>query len=201
MTVPWEQLPGESAKAYAAFCLYRDLGPRRSLDEASRSYHGHGSGADGDRPARRRRASGTIRRWADRWNWPARACAWDQERMRVQASEELEAVKEMAKRHLQEARVLQNKAIQRLSQLQPEELKPRETLDYLIEGTKLERLVLGEPTERVAEEHHFGEVQEMSDDELAQIIARARERLLSSGNATAGGSGPANRSRAEAAQQ
>jgi len=31
----WDPMPGESAKAYAAFCLYRDLGPRRTLDEAS----------------------------------------------------------------------------------------------------------------------------------------------------------------------
>jgi hypothetical protein len=173
MTAPWEPLPGESAKAYAAFCCYRDLGPRRSLDEASRSYH-RGSHADGETPSRRRRASGTVRRWADRWNWPARAQAWDRERLRVHLTEQIEAVKEMSKRHLQEAKVLQNKAVQRLSQLQPEELKPRETLDYLIEGTKLERLVLGEPTERVAEEHHFPEVKELSDEELAQIIAQAR---------------------------
>src|SRR5260370_5769850 len=186
MTAPWEQLPGESAKAYAAFCLYRDLGPRRSLDEASRSYHrGRASSADGDTPSRRRRASGTMRRWADRWNWPARARAWDQECTRAHATEQIEALKEMTKRHLQEAKVLQNKAVLRLSQLQPEELKPRETLDYLIEATKLERLVLGEPTERVAEEHHFPEVKDMSDDELAQIVARARGRLPSADSPTA----------------
>jgi hypothetical protein len=27
----WEQLPGETGRAYTAFCAYRDLGPERNI--------------------------------------------------------------------------------------------------------------------------------------------------------------------------
>jgi hypothetical protein len=156
-------------KAYAAFCLYRDLGPRRTLDAASRNYHAAGRAVDQAATGRRCRASGRIRQWAERWNWNARARAWDQELGRVQRAEQLEAVKEMAERHAREALMLQNKAVERLRQLRPEELKPRETLDFLVRATRLERLARGEP--QTVEEHHY---QETSHEEI-DIFARIEE--------------------------
>jgi hypothetical protein len=172
MSAPWEQLPGESAKAYTAFGLYRDQGPRRSLEEASRAYHRRSAPAvNTTGTGRRRGASGQIRRWAQRWNWSARARAWDQELERVKWSKQVEASAEMAERHAKEALMLQNKAVERLRLLQPQELGPREILSYLVEAAKLERLARGEPTERVAEEHRFADVKELTDDELARIVA------------------------------
>jgi hypothetical protein len=176
MTAPWDQLAGESAKAYAAFCLYRDLGPRRSLDEASRRYH-HPSGTESTpAPARRApRATGTVRRWAQDWNWLSRASAWDKETERIKQMEQHAAIQEMAERHAKEALMLQNKAVERLRLLRPEELKVADTLNYLIAAAKLERLARGEPTERVAEEHRIIEdVKELTDEELSCIIAAGR---------------------------
>lgn len=180
MTDLWDQLPGESSKAYAAFVIYRDLGPRRSIEEASRLYH--------DRPnssPRRRRASGQIRHWAERWNWPARAVAWDQSLEVAKRDKQIEAAQEMAERHAREAMLLQNKAVERLRQLRPEELKPRDTLSFLIEAAKLERLSHGEPTEHVAEDHRFPDVQELSDAELARIVSNGRGLLLPGSRGTA----------------
>jgi hypothetical protein len=169
---PWEHLPGESAKAYAAFCLYRDLGPHRSLDETSRQYHAQPA-SDEDRQPRRpkRRASGLVRRWAERWDWSGRALAWDHEVEQGKQKKQLEAIAEMAERHAREAMLLQNKAVERLRQLLPGELSPQDTLRYLIEAAKLERLARGEPTERVAEEHRFPDLKELSDAELLRILA------------------------------
>ena len=175
MVVPWEQLPGESSKAYAAFCLYRDQGLNRSIEATSRLYHGHAAPLEGQTAiGRRRGASGQIRRWAQRWNWSARARAWDQELQRVNWSKQVEASAEMAERHAKEALLLQNKAVERLRLLQPQELGPREILSYLVEAAKLERLARGEPTERVAEELHLADVKELTDDELARIVASRR---------------------------
>ena len=173
MTAPWEQMSGESAKAYRAFDLYCNLGPRRSLDQASRAYHQRSHAAANDTTSGRKpRASGTIRRWAERWNWGSRAMAWDQEVARVRHSERLAQFKEMDERHVKEMIFLQQRAVERGRLLTPEELTPGDVRRYLIEAIKMERLVRGEPTERVAEEHTLVDVKELTDEQLAGIIAR-----------------------------
>jgi hypothetical protein len=107
-----------------------------------------------------------------------RARAWDQERERLKQVEQLAAIQEMAERHAKEAMMMQTKAIERLRQLRPEELGPRDTLAYLVESAKLERLARGEPTERVSQEHHLDHLQELSDERLAEIVALGRGHLL-----------------------
>src|SRR6267142_464746 len=99
MAALWDQLPGESSKAFQAFCIFRDLGPGRCLDEASRRYHQRRRmPADGTIPARQPRASGTIRRWATRWNWTHRTMAWDLKLDQVKREQQIAAVKEMSDR-------------------------------------------------------------------------------------------------------
>ena len=60
MPLPFEQLPRESAKAFAAFKTYLDMGPERSL-EAVR--------VKCDKSAR------LIQRWSSRWHWAERVAA------------------------------------------------------------------------------------------------------------------------------
>ena len=38
MTEAWERLPNERSKGYELFCLYRDLGPSRSLEKCRQAY-------------------------------------------------------------------------------------------------------------------------------------------------------------------
>jgi len=175
-------MPGESAKAFAAFCLYRDLGTRRSVDEASRRYHGaHRQPPAGNHQRFGSRSSGTVRGWAQRWNWRARAQAWDEEQERALAAERRAASREMNERHAQQALLFQDKAIERLRQLRPEELKPRDLVGVVLGAAKLERLARGEPTDQVAQNHQFTDVKELTDEELVTIITRGRGRLLPPG--------------------
>lgn len=57
MTAAFEQQPKESAKAFAAFSIYLDLGPERSL-ETVRQKCG--------------KSSRLIQRWSSRWRWAER---------------------------------------------------------------------------------------------------------------------------------
>src|SRR5262245_42296347 len=115
MTAAWEQQPDESSAAFGAFVLFRDLGPRRSLDEAARRYHARPESDPNPRPdGRRKGASGRIREWAEKYHWRERTRAWDEEVDRQVREAQVEAVKAMHRRHAEEAVEFQTKALERL---------------------------------------------------------------------------------------
>ena len=162
---PWERQPGESEEAYYAFTLYRDMPPReRSMRKVADLFYGR-------KPAsgRRRSIPGTIRRWADRFAWVERVLAWDEEQDRIKREAAREAVEEMLRRHAQEAVALQTKALQRLKNMDPAELSPRDVLAFFVEAAKLERISRGEP-ETISEERN----------PWIEAVLRAWERRLAS---------------------
>ena len=77
--LPWGRQPREGEAAYAAFLVYRDLGPRRSHEATRKGL--------GKRPGYLK----PIERWSARRDWRRRAGAWDAhlqvERNRVAAEE------------------------------------------------------------------------------------------------------------------
>ena len=58
----WQRQQGESTKAYAAFCVYRDMGPERSCPAVAAAVGKSGA---------------LMRRWSSRWEWVRRAAAYD----------------------------------------------------------------------------------------------------------------------------
>lgn len=70
---PWEQRPDETARAYAAFLIYRDLGGTRTVDAVAARIRG---GADGAQPGRKR-AAGRLFIMAKDNDWAERARAYD----------------------------------------------------------------------------------------------------------------------------
>jgi hypothetical protein len=133
---PWERQPGESARAFGAFCVYRDLGPRRSLRAAAEKFY--------------QRSSAAVLRqcntWSSAFHWVERASAWDKHLDAEARRAQEEARREMAERQAREARALQAKAVERLKALKAEELGPADVLRYFVEAAKLERLACGEPS-------------------------------------------------------
>jgi hypothetical protein len=67
----WERMPDEGSKPWAAFNVYLQLGPDRTIDQAWRIITGGRQESD-------RRASGRYSIWAARFTWLARALAWDE---------------------------------------------------------------------------------------------------------------------------
>src|SRR5262245_24323516 len=90
---PWEQPPGESARAFGAFRAYRALGPRRSLRAAAAAFYG--------------REAAALERQLDKWSrafgWVARAAAWDRHLDAEARQAQEQARRDMAERQAREA--------------------------------------------------------------------------------------------------
>ena len=146
---PWERQPNEeSPAAWNAFQKYRDMGIRRTLDAVDLELYPPAAPETRPPSAKRRRRNGTVSAWSIRHNWVARAAAWDAECDREARLAQIEEVREMGVRHAQLARALQARAVEALQSLSPADMAATDILRYLIEAAKLERLALGEPTDR-----------------------------------------------------
>ena len=143
---PWERQTGERPKPWAAFCIYRDLGPLRSINKAFQQHQ------------RQLVAKGELKpdalkdhppRWWGTWssdfNWVVRSAAYDDhieaadraqfERERIQARED--------RRKL--IRVAKSKLAKMLNKLEPK-MKPDETpeIPKVNDVVNLMRLVIQE---------------------------------------------------------
>lgn len=59
---PWDRQPGETSKAYAAFCVYRDQGESRTVRTTAEALA---------------KSDNLIKGWSAKNNWVSRAAAWD----------------------------------------------------------------------------------------------------------------------------
>ena len=68
MTDPWDRLPNERSKAYRLFCLYRDLGPTRTLEKLSHVK---------DSNLNRVETRPNLKVYSRKYQWVARARSYD----------------------------------------------------------------------------------------------------------------------------
>jgi hypothetical protein len=116
----WDRLDGESSKAYAAFRVYRDQGPNRSLEGMT----------------------STAPRWSSRWDWVMRAALWDDEIAMADDRRRLESIRTMHDNHQRAARIAIAKALAALQAALPEEIPAAAAARLLDLGTRLERETL-----------------------------------------------------------
>ena len=93
--VEWERLPGEPIKAYAAFCIYRDMGMDRTLLKVWQQLSGKKDALQ---------TPGGITAWSATYNWVERTRsyeAWLLDRQR----------RNMERRHLQELRAYRRRSL------------------------------------------------------------------------------------------
>lgn len=166
--LPWEKRPDESGKAWNAFVIYRDMGLKRSL---------RGLIAREDVSTNDLKQVG---QWSSKYGWVARVAAWDAEQDRQFALKMQEARVEAATRNLAVARNAITLASKRIVEMVNEDVKlsAADTTRLLDTATKLERMVLGEPTEVV---------QHITDSEAAaQILLDSLKRMRDEADAEPG---------------
>ncbi|MBN2734741.1 MAG: hypothetical protein JXQ82_07795 [Methanomicrobiaceae archaeon] len=167
MTLPWEIQPKESEKAFAAFCVYRDLGPDRSLSKVSEALQ---------------KSSRWIKEWSRTHDWIVRVKAYDNHLDEVQRQEEETQLKQDIKSAAKSRRdiltkqrkILEKQTDHLLKQWENYESgkikKPplmsmsdwRQVTDSIVRNERLEH---GEVTERT---EHSGDISTSND--LSRLI-------------------------------
>lgn len=121
---PWDRRPGESAKHYAAFRIYRDTPPlTRSVPNTV---------VEGLAP-------GSLLKIAKTNEWMERAEAWDDACHHLEDQERLEAIREMHRVHREAGQLAVTKAMQGLRALSPADINAGQIARLLQLGAKLER--------------------------------------------------------------
>jgi hypothetical protein len=129
------RMPGESARAFEAFRHYRDLGASRSTAKVAQELG---------------KAKTLIDRWSADWSWVRRAAAWDEEQDRVWRAAASVRQAEMARRHVEMARQVQEKLLQRLNTLTVDEIGVRDLPRLLDIAVKIERQAMGVDNSKAA---------------------------------------------------
>ena len=105
--LPWERQKGETSKAFEAFTHYRDLGNKRSIRRVADLLV---------------KSNTLISRWSAKYDWVERIVEYENWLDAEARLESEELVKNAKKREVLAGTLMMNKLIQRLNDLQPEEI-------------------------------------------------------------------------------
>lgn len=131
---PWERQADESAKAFEAFILYRDMGASRSVRKVAQMLS---------------KSTTVIRRWSSAYNWVERSSAWDTEQDRLNREKQIQEIAKMRTRHTKLAESMLLKAARALQKLDPEDMNSNNITRMVDVATQLERLSRGDTTDSI----------------------------------------------------
>ena len=172
---PWEVQPGETAKAYAAFLVYRNLSAvERSVPKAAQQMDKDAS---------------LLQKWCTKYRWVGRALAYDSEQDRQRAIRSRRDIESMQERQADIGQLMQAKGVQRLRNMTDAEialLAPWEAIRLIEAGARLEREARGESTlgsvsvlQPVAYEQPLSALLRRNPERIGPVIdALARLRTL-----------------------
>jgi len=109
----WELLPKESSEAFAAFCIYRDLGFGRSIRKAIESVNDNNAFS---------KSYGSWRKWAVDCRWKERAADYDRYIEQLKQSENRKTIEAQAEKQREVTGLMLDVVKNRVQTMKPEEL-------------------------------------------------------------------------------
>ena len=141
---PWEKRSEETAKSFAAFCIYRDLPPfERSLPKVVEQLREDGM-------------TTTLRwvgEWSRKYDWVKRAEAWDAYLDQQTEQQRIEAWRKSTEQLERLADAFIAKTAQRLIDISNEDIPAAALSKWMIDALKVLRDLRGEPTEVIEQRH------------------------------------------------
>jgi hypothetical protein len=135
----WERQPAEGSKAYRAFLLFLEAGCERNAVAVARQCNVSKS---------------MIHKWSSRFDWTARALAYDRMLDERRFARNIADALEMSERHASIARLVLQKCHDAAKKLDPAKIRSGVLARLLGEASRMEFRARGEPDdERVASVH------------------------------------------------
>ena len=126
----------------------------------------------------------TLENWSTRFGWQVRIRELERQARDRAAREHVEWVQQHRERLRNEGLFLQQRGLEWLREKLPEDVSASESVRAIEAGFRLEALALGEATERISVEEHDDRIERLTDEELEQLIASARQRETSGTDGT-----------------
>lgn len=164
---PYDMLEDETAKAYNAFMIYKNLGPERTIDKVRQKL------------GRPERYLSQLQTWSTKHNWVERAEAWDKEVFQEADQEYRENLKgeirDMMNRHGGLSKAVQDllePIIEELKGISVEKLIPEDpTLEDVLQATSTISLALQRAIPLERESHDVpGHIEEERTEGLNDIL-------------------------------
>lgn len=142
MPQPWERQPGETDASYRAFCTYRNMGPKRTLEAVARK---------DDKGIKKGYVPGCYCEWSSQFRWVERAAAYDDYLDELRRKADEEAIIKMSQVHAKGMRQIFKKGLDRIKALDDEKITGSLALELTMNGMKGERLARGLTTDSIAQ--------------------------------------------------
>lgn len=154
----WDRKKHESARAYQAFIVYREMGAERSYTRVAQEL---------------RKSRTLIQRWGVAWTWVERVADWDAYLLRQADAAKVQAIKDANERHVNLAQTLLVRVAARLEAMTENalEMELRDLPRWLDTAIKIERLGLGMSTQLVEHQGQGGGAIKLD------MVRQARESL------------------------
>jgi len=151
----WERLDGESGAAFAAFCVYRDLGADRNIRKAVES-------AEKDEAVRAKRYK-VWRNWSTAYRWRERSADYDKYIERLKQSELRKTIEAQGEKHREVTGKMLDVVSKKLDTMNPAELTQGNVAEWVQTAIKAEREAAGLVTGNDKAEPKQGELNFVSD--------------------------------------
>ena len=135
----WERLPRESAMAFAAFCVFRDLGAERNIRKAAETALNSIDKNEGGRGTSYR----MWRNWSTQFRWKERAADFDRYLENLKQTELRKTIEAQGEKHREVTGKMLDVVIKKLDTMNPEDLTQGNVPDWVQTAIKADREVAG----------------------------------------------------------
>ena len=131
----WERLMGESSRAFAAFCCFRDLGAERNIRTAVNS-------SDKDEAVRAKRYR-VWRNWCSQFRWRERAADYDSYTEKLKQGEKRKTIEAQGEQHRRVTGKMLAVVEKKLDLMNPADLTLNHVTEWAQAAIKAERDIAG----------------------------------------------------------